>query len=908
MNNKIVFIIISVFLFACSQQKSADEYKVAASEFISSKDYQSAIIELKNAIQQQPDDGKSRFLLAKSYLHTGDSSGAKKEFLRSLELNFDANLVVPLLIRSDLILGDRNSLLEHLNLIVQLNFEGQVEANAIAGIGLTILGDTQNGMPLLSQVLAHEPNENFYYQLAKGWVAANNDQVDEAIVLTKGLMERDSEFLDAKLVYANLNMLAKNHDVALLEFKAYLEVFPTNYLVKLSFISALMKAEKYTEAESETDKLLNRFPASSIANETKAELTLRESKYKEAAEYAGIALTNQPSLFKANLIAGIGHYKSNNIEMAFHHLSAIEKQMAPNHFGAQLLAIVRLQLGYTQEAITTIDAIDDINEKDFNLLANASLALIRTGEVTKAKEYINKMDDIDIENAANLSRRGTFKLSLNDFSGIEDLQQAIDIDPSYDKARLALLYNYLQKNEFDKAMTVANEWINQFPDKDSGYLAQGLVWRKQNMLTQAEASFKKALVKDSESVGGLFNLALLDMKANKLEAAYNRLTQLLSINENHLASIDLLVSLANKFDDKQKVTKFLATKSSIVFKVAQAKAMENVGQRTQAVEFLKELANEANDNPAYLAVYAKMALRASDYAAAEGLFNKLILRTPNALPAYTGLLYALEAQQKYQQAYTEVKKTQQKFPLNKNLLLFEVNYLIFSKSFDRAGEVLASVRPGDVDQNLYFGVNNLYYQGKGDFEAAKPYAMQLHQLNPDLANSFMYAKLLQRLNETQLAIKVVNSALQEYGSNLPLENLLAELNVEEDPHQSLVFYQKLAEERPDNVIVLNNLAWSAIQAGEYQLGLDTAKKAANLAPEQPQVLDTLAVAHMKMKEYAAAEKLLIQAQEIDPKNQEIMLHYAQLLIYLNRMDDSRAVLAMINDGPEKRQVEQLLVD
>lgn len=899
-------IFITLALAACSPEKTADEYVGSAQQNIAEGNYNSAIIELKNAIQQQPDDGESRFLLGKIYLQIGDTFGAKKELLRSLKLNYDANLIVPLLIRTDLILGDRYSLLDNLELVNQLTSEVQIEANTIAGIGLTILGDTDNSVQLLKRVLANAPSDDFYYQLAKAWVAAKNEQVDEAISLTQKLMLDDSEFLDAKLVFANLNMLANNYEQSLLEFSEYLDVFTNNYVVNLSFISALIKADEYQRAGVEVNRLLKRFPASSLANEIKAELTLRESKYKEAAEYASIALTNQPGLFKANLIAGIGHYKSDNIEMSFHHLSAIEKQMDSNHFGSQLLAIVKLQLGYTQEAISTIDAIENINEKDFNLLANASLALFRNGDAAKAKEYIDKMDSIDIESAANLSKRGTFKLSLNDFTGIEDLQQAIEVDPSYDKARLALLYNYLQKNEYEKAMTVANEWIQQFPQQDAGFLAKGLVWKKQNNLEQAKVAFAQALNINTESVGAMYNLALFDINEQNFESGFNHLTQLLAINENHLVSVDLLVSLASKFSDKQKVISFLATKSAITFKVAKAKAMENIGQRSLAIKYLKELDNEAKDHPDYLAIYAKMSIRAKDYATAESLFNKLIIKTPNALPAYTGLLYTLEAQQKYQQAYTAVKKVQQKFPLQKNLLLFEANYLIFSKSFDRAREVLTKVNAEDVEQDLYLDVNNLYYQSIGDYKAAKIYAMQLHHLNPDLTNSLMYAKLLQRLAENKLAITIINSAINEFGSNLALENLLAELSVEEQPEQSLAFYQNLALERPDNIIVLNNLAWSAIQAGKYQLGLDSAKKAVELAPEQPQVIDTLAVAHMKLGSYEQASALLVKALKSSPDNEDILLHYAETLIQLNQLSESIEVLGRVGDSPKKHAVETLL--
>jgi tetratricopeptide (TPR) repeat protein len=81
----------------CNQDQSSEEYIKSGQEYLGKKEWKSAIIEFKNALQQSPDNATARALLGKTYLETQSSSAAIKELNRAIDLGFErSELLLPL--------------------------------------------------------------------------------------------------------------------------------------------------------------------------------------------------------------------------------------------------------------------------------------------------------------------------------------------------------------------------------------------------------------------------------------------------------------------------------------------------------------------------------------------------------------------------------------------------------------------------------------------------------------------------------------------------------------------------------------------------------------------------------------------------------------------------------------------
>jgi Tfp pilus assembly protein PilF len=96
------------------------------------------------------------------------------------------------------------------------------------------------------------------------------------------------------------------------------------------------------------------------------------------------------------------------------------------------------------------------------------------------------------------------------------------------------------------------------------------------------------------------------------------------------------------------------------------------------------------------------------------------------------------------------------------------------------------------------------------------------------------------------------------------------------PELAISQYEWLNSQTPNNVTILNNLAWLYSQKHDPRAKA-MAQKAVALAPRSAAVADTLGWILVNQKEYAAAVKYLKQASDGSPSDSEVQYHYASAL-------------------------------
>ena len=121
-------------------------------------------------------------------------------------------------------------------------------------------------------------------------------------------------------------------------------------------------------------------------------------------------------------------------------------------------------------------------------------------------------------------------------------------------------------------------------------------------------------------------------------------------------------------------------------------------------------------------------------------------------------------------------------------------------------------------------------------------------------------------------------------------------------------YEALLARDPDNVVALNDLAWTLLQLKDGD-PLRPAERAYRLAPANPAVADTLAWIFAETGKPARALPLLKKALDSAPAAADIRLHYAHALF---RAGDKRGArsqceqLLALHDYPRRAEVQGLL--
>jgi Flp pilus assembly protein TadD len=177
---------------------------------------------------------------------------------------------------------------------------------------------------------------------------------------------------------------------------------------------------------------------------------------------------------------------------------------------------------------------------------------------------------------------------------------------------------------------------------------------------------------------------------------------------------------------------------------------------------------------------------------------------------------------------------------------------------------------------------------------------------------------LVRLTSAQVAAgqtSAARAALEEWRKqrpdDVPVRLSLGELYVSlREFKLAETEYSELNRSVPDNPLILNNLAWTVTELGRPQEGLPLARRAAELAPNSADVLDTLGVVLLRNNDAAGAVQTLRTATQKAPAIAVIQLHLAEALARSGNSGEAKDILRKLlasNDPKmDRKQAEKLL--
>ena len=89
----------ALLLGGCGEDQPA-ALLASAKSYLAKNDQSAAVIQLKSALQKQPDLAEARFLLGRTLLEGGDAVGAEIELRKAMAMKHPASAVVPPLVRA----------------------------------------------------------------------------------------------------------------------------------------------------------------------------------------------------------------------------------------------------------------------------------------------------------------------------------------------------------------------------------------------------------------------------------------------------------------------------------------------------------------------------------------------------------------------------------------------------------------------------------------------------------------------------------------------------------------------------------------------------------------------------------------------------------------------------------------
>ena len=909
-NNKFKFITLSAaltvaVLSGCTKDLSYDEYIVAAKSQIEQGDAGSAIISLKNAVRLQPQNANSRYELGNLYLNEGDLWSAEKELEKALELGLDHPLLLPWLTKIKMLLGkfdeayaiaDNSGSYDNEQYVMILTYAGLA---AISDNKKDKAEDYINQASMLSA-------DSLYSQVGSAWLSFSNARYNEVSDTLDSILSESNDFSDAIILSGHLHQTQFEYKKAIEMYSLYSKKHPRQFQIKLYLIKSLLADQQFDEAEKHLEilnKIYQDHPLVSLYN---AQVEYHNEKFLEAKLSAETALNNNSSLYLGQLIAGMSAYRLNEPELAYSYLSKVGPLLPTNHEIKKLLAILQFQLGFSTDAQASFEDMTAVTVSDINILTAASRAFAEMGQNDVAQNLLEKVVKAKPDDDEIILEYSALKLANGDKQQLNLLEELAKSSDKAKDAPVILATYYINEQDYDNAFRVAREWQSTSDGKIKGQLLEGFIFVHSKDIESGKKIFNKVLQQDKYNISALYYLGEFDFNEQKWEESKSYFTKILSFEPTHKSSVARLSYINAKLGKEEETIEYfndLLSKypNNQDILIGLSVSLNSIGKTKEAIHLI-ESATVENESISFNRNLAQLYVKDFKFSQAKKLYSALVDLQPSDNTLW--LEYALvdEKMGNIESALTTINRGLNLAEAKGGLQLLKANLLLILDRNDSASILINELFDKYPNNNKVTYLKAQLSLKQGFASEAEEQFASLYSTNPNNEFALKWAQSSIKNNNTKEAIKVLE--VHEKSQSLSSANkaLLAELLLEVNSEKSKNLYLELQKDHPNNIAVLNNLAWAYYNLGEFDSGLPYAEQAYNVAKSSV-TIDTYAALLISNKKERQAIELISQSDNESFLNESLKLTLIEGYISQNQLTEAKAVFnefTQISDDLKER--------
>lgn len=749
---------ICFFLLAgiAAEGNSSEKNLERARRYFQENQFQSAVIELRNVLEESPEDDQAYLLLGEAYIRLNDYKKAMQSLQRAEGINpsnWDALLMMgQLYLRgSDLIEARKivTRVMEgssekvkayHLLAGIQIkernvpaaistmekavsSFPQDFEANMfLAHLYDTAGQDTLAETAYLKTIALDSTLRAPYYELSKLYVRAKQwekaEDLLKKVIQTPGI--KDLKYTDLAKLYE----MQRKLDLAEINYLEAIKAGPQEVQPLMNLAEFYVRVNQKDRAVEQMNKALSlkKEPARILTG-----LAQIHFHFKDAAKTEGYlekALEQDKDYIPAQYLKGrllFGEKKFSEASDVFHKIL----QKDPSNAGA-----------YYYEAICIRENknIRISGEK----VAQATGGLLNSPEQFKeklVKDYLKTAASLDPEfQDAKISLAQIYLAEKDLDKAREQIEQILSLKPKGSEVLFLISELKLLEGDWESAEKVCQIILTQDPGYGPAHIQLGLVHRAAGKKVLAKASFQKALNLHScrkEVLEFIINLYMKDKNyADALEIVDN-------CNLPETGSQKALVS-------------YLKGNVAVARKEIPA-----------AIEYLKAA---VESDPAYVPAsmsLAGMYIRQKRFEQAAALYNQVLTQVPSYIPALMGLGYVYDVTglgEKAQKQYRQVLKVNPDHVNAANNLAF-----ILAKSKDTLGEAYSlaaqAKEKNPRNPNVLDTLGWVYYKSEKYELSVQEFKASLELFPQNASTCFHLGLAYHEINEYELSRDYLQKAL-----------------------------------------------------------------------------------------------------------------------------------------------------
>ncbi len=880
--------------WADTNGKASSHYVDDAKAYLAKGQLRAAEIQLKNALRDNPSDLEARIDLGVVTMREGDAAGAERSFKQALQLHASRDQVLPLLGQSYLMQGKATEILD------EMRADGFAPA-----IGAQI-ADLRARAYIIQKLPDDAKKE------AETALSLQPDMPD-ALLTMATLKRQQGDFVGAEAladralkaaptsvmaldVKGELRAAQGDPTGALAMFKKALAARPDDVNALLGEAASFLALDQIEPARHDVDQILARVPNQPAAHYLDALILQRSGKYSEALAALEPAAASLVDILPAQLLLGQLNLRANHVDKAQSYAEHALSLAPASDSAKLLLALVYARQDQPLKVVQLLEPVWAAAPDDAQIAMILGDAYGRLGRFNAAAKALAVASEKNPTDSDLRIRLDAGRIGAGDQeTGMKDLTSLLQTDPQAKRAGVLLITATMNRGQLSEAGAMAAELrLTQPTNPLIDNLLGRIHWMKGEWKL-AETDFQSALQKQPNFLDAIDNLVLIRQVQGEPDSAEALYGAVLTSDPKNIPAIVTLAGMAQAKGDSAAAVSWLEKASAV--------APEMLALRIQMVELLlaqkqdqkalaaaQALAQTGPDNPEIVNLLARVQSAIGQQDNAVISLRHLAELQPNAAlgqyrlgQTFSAINRPLDAVAAYRKA---VESDPTFLPAWQALVATEASTVSLDRSMQTIAQAMlqAPVAPyGDVLKGEAFLAVKRYDDAGTAFQLAQAHI-------PDARWMLRAATVRSQAGDRAGAIAILAGWLKAHPDDGNVRGTYADaLMANKDSESAAREYEILLSANPVNIAALNNLAW-LYGATEPTKALADAHFAFGLAPQSPQVRDTLAWTLLQQGNVGTATILLRMAHAQQPGDPEVGYHLATAL---DRAGDTKGARVLV---------------
>jgi predicted Zn-dependent protease len=614
---------------AC-EQPSPQQRIANAQAHLQQGDTRLAIAELKQVLQEQPDDAAVRLMLGKVYLTSGNLPYAEKELGRARTLGLSSAELMAALGELWLKQGRREQLLRELLPQDDWPQDARIVVYRLRARALAGMDDFEGARRAYEAMLQIAP-----------------DDVDARIGLVRIAMRAEDSGASAPVLTDALD-IAPDHPTllglkgdlafrrgafaeAIDDYRRQLRAAPDSVAARLALAQALIAAGDHAQADALLDEFLAAHPGNGPANYLRAASAFQEDDAAAVQKHGERASEAMPTHVPSMFLLGAGSYALGRLEYAHWNFEKVLARQPDHVLARQLLAAIDQQLALAKRArpdparederlfrvdLASVQSIAPGDHWAGRTQAAEAGRLARAGDHAAAGAILAELASVAPDGPALLELRGGLALLAGrPWAAGHAFEAAQQRTPAAVLARKLALAQWRAGQRATSQATL-EAWLSRAPDDLETELTLADLHLAADQPAAARQLLTRVVTARPDAVVALNNLAWALLEEGQAAAARPFAERALRVAPDEPSVMDTLARALTELGALDRAVALLqralrAETRGPEIEVHLAQALAKRGDQEEARGILRQL------------LVDPQALRARDQAAAQALLDDL---------------------------------------------------------------------------------------------------------------------------------------------------------------------------------------------------------------------------------------------------------------------------------------------